>query len=122
MAAERFSPAVLAHLRQPRLGGRWPAEQPGVRTGEAGAEEQGIWIRLQLRTGASAQVEEARFQAFGCPVAIACASWLAERAQGAPLAALGSTSAQELCAALELTPDQAPTAELALGALRAALV
>jgi NifU-like protein involved in Fe-S cluster formation len=121
VAAERFSAAVLAHLREPRLGGRWPPQTPGVCSGESGAEDQGIWIRLQLRTDAARRVEEARFQAFGCPVAIACASWLAEWAQGKPLAALGSASGPQLCAALELTPDQQPTAELALAALRDAL-
>jgi NifU-like protein involved in Fe-S cluster formation len=121
VAAPRFSPAVLARLREPRCAGRWPSGTARVRTGESGAEEQGILVRMQLRSDGSGRAEEARFQAFGCPAAIACASWIAEWAAGKPFAELGQLRARQLAAELELAPGDTATAEIALEALRRAL-
>jgi NifU-like protein involved in Fe-S cluster formation len=112
---------VLARLREPRCAGGWPPGTPAVRSGQAGAEERGVLIRLQLRGAPDRPLEEARFQAFGCPVAIACASWLAEWAAGKSPAALAQLSADALHSALELPAGDAATAELALQALRSAL-
>jgi NifU-like protein involved in Fe-S cluster formation len=121
VAAPRYSAAVLQRLREPRGAGLWPDGTPAVRTGEAGAEERGILIRLQLRGPADQPAQEARFQAFGCPLAIACASWLTEWTPGQPPAACAALRAEALCEALGIPPGEASAAELALAALRAAL-
>jgi hypothetical protein len=124
---------VLVRVRDARGAGRWPPGAAEVSTGQAGSAEGGILIRLHVlraprpvERGAAdgpgaSQVHEARFQAFGCPVAIACASWLAEWACGKSFAELGSLSGEVICRALELQPGDASTADLALTALRGAL-
>jgi NifU-like protein involved in Fe-S cluster formation len=56
----------------------------GVHRGAAGSPEQGTWVQFDLqigRTGAPT-VQDARFQAFGCPHVIAVADWLAQNAVG----------------------------------------
>ena len=56
----------------------------GVHRGAAGSPEKGTWVQFDLqiaRTGAPT-VQDARFQAYGCPHVIAVADWLAQNAVG----------------------------------------
>jgi cysteine desulfurase len=56
----------------------------GVHRGAAGSPETGTWVQFDLqigRTGAPT-VQDARFQAYGCPHVIAVADWLAQNAVG----------------------------------------
>ena len=60
----------------------------GVHRGAAGSPEQGTWVQFDLqigRTGA-ATVQDARFQALGCPHVIAVGDWLAQNAVGMEVA------------------------------------
>jgi NifU-like protein involved in Fe-S cluster formation len=58
------------------------APSPEVALGRAGDREHGAEVILACRVVAG-RVEEARFQAFGCPHLVAAASWLTDRLRGA---------------------------------------
>jgi cysteine desulfurase len=63
----------------------------GVYRSAAGSPEQGTWVQFDLqiaRTGAPT-VQDARFQAYGCPHVIAVADWLAQNAVGREVVPLG---------------------------------
>jgi cysteine desulfurase len=57
---------------------------PGVHRGAAGLPELGTWVQFDLQTGGTGvpTVQNARFQAYGCPHVIAVADWLAQGAVG----------------------------------------
>ena len=61
--------------------GAWLADSGRVVSGEAGTERLGTHVRFHLKV-AGGRVEEARFQAYGCPHTLAIASWLTERLPG----------------------------------------
>jgi nitrogen fixation NifU-like protein len=115
------SAAVLEHLRHPRRGGSFGSGEPGVRRGGAGSFDSGRRIELELRLGGDGVVCDARFRAFGCAALLACGSWLAERACGARAGELARLDERALVRALELRPEEAICARLALRALRRAL-
>ena len=116
-----YSDQVLDHLRRPRGAGSLRRSDPDVRTGEAGDSEDGRLVRMQLRVEASGAILEARFKAFGCAATIAAASWLTGSLEGRSCSDAACIEAAEIGRALALAADQAPAAELALQALRAAL-
>lgn len=116
-----YSAEVLAHFRHPHGAGRLPEDEAGSRRGEACDDEGGQRVRLHLRVGADGRIERARFQAFGCPIAIAAASAAVARLEGASVADALALRADELARELALTPEQARLAELPLRALRDAL-
>ncbi len=116
-----YSAEVLEHFRNPRGAGRLPEAEPGTTCGEARDDEGGQRVRLHLRIGAHERIEQARFQAFGCPIAIAAASVAVARLEGASVAEALRLRADEIARELALTPEQARLAELPLRALRAGL-
>ena len=113
-----YSAAVLDHFRSPRGAGRLPEGSPDTACGEARDEEGGQRVRLHLRVGPDERIERARFQAFGCPIAIAVASAAVARFEGATITEALALRADEIARELALTPDQARLAELPLAALR----
>ena len=118
---EFYSPAVIEHCRHPRNAGRLPSGDPDVAGGEAGAAAEGDLVRIQIRVGPDHVVREAAFKAFGCPATIAAASLATERVLGQSLACAVEFAARDLAQALSLSPDRAHSAELARGALAAAV-
>ncbi len=116
-----YSAEVLEHFRNPRGPGRLSGEVRGAISGEARDVDGGQRVRLHLCVGPGGQIERARFQAFGCPIAIAAASAAVARFQGSSVEAALRLGADELARELALTPDQAHLAELPLAALRDAL-
>ena len=116
-----YSAEVLAHFRDPHGAGRLPEGESGVHSGEARDDEGGQRVRLHLRVGADGRIESARFQAFGCPIAIASASATVARLEGASVAEALGLRADALARELALTPEQAGLAELPIRALRDAL-
>jgi len=62
----------------------------GVRRSAAGAPDQGTWVQFDLQIGRTGTptVQDARFQAYGCPHVIAVADWLAQSAVGREVAPL----------------------------------
>ena len=113
-----YSKEVLEHFRSPRGAGRLPEGEPGTICGEARDVEGGQRVRLHLQIGSSERIERARFQAFGCPIAIAAASATVARLEGASISEALELRADELARELALTPEQARLAELPLRALR----
>ena len=122
MSDPGHSEALLDHLRNPRNPGSLPRHDPYVRTGEAGSPDGTRLVRLQFRVDASGRIGDACFKAFGCSATIACASWVVERVEGELAAATFDLGPDALCDALELSGERRDAANLALGALQAALV
>jgi NifU-like protein involved in Fe-S cluster formation len=62
----------------------------GVHRGAAGLPDQGTWVQfdLQIARAGAPTVQDARFQAFGCPHVIAVADWLAQNVVGREVAPL----------------------------------
>ncbi|SEQ57946.1 cysteine desulfurase [Solimonas aquatica] len=106
----------FAHLKHD---GRLP-EDAEVLTAEADSAAARSLLRLQLRVHGR-QVRETRFQAYGCPIAIAVGEYLAERLEADGLDALGAISAAVLRDALEISEDKAHCALMGEDVLRALL-
>lgn len=115
-----YSPEVLSRVQALDRAGTLGADAAGVGRGEAGSLDVGTLTRIAVRLSGGTIVE-ARYQVFGCSAAIASASLVAERLEGAPVAAGRSLRAAEVAAALDLPSDRAFAASLAVEAARAAL-
>jgi NifU-like protein involved in Fe-S cluster formation len=113
-----YSEAVLDHFRNPRGAGRLPLDAPGTVRGEARSADGGERVRLFLRIDDGDRIACARFQAFGCPVAIAASSAAVAHFEGASVRAALALDAGALAHELSLTDEQAALAELPLQALR----
>lgn len=64
---------------------------------------------------------EARFKAFGCPVTIACASWVTLELTGRTLEEARQLESGQIGEGLDLRDDQLPLAELTARAIGAAV-
>jgi nitrogen fixation protein NifU and related proteins len=117
-----YSPAVLARVRDPKFAGALPRDEGSVGTGEAGKLEEGTMTRIQIRVGNDGRITDAVFKVFGCSGAIASASLVAERLQGAPIDAAREIDALRVIAELQLPIERAHVAALAVRAAQAAIV
>ncbi|HET7203115.1 MAG TPA: iron-sulfur cluster assembly scaffold protein, partial [Steroidobacteraceae bacterium] len=72
-------------------------------TGKAGNREQGCEIEIEFAIEAG-RVSEAAFVGFGCPHALAAASWLTEQARGWTRDQMAAWDWQEAARALEVPP------------------
>ena len=115
-----LSPQAVDHFREPRNVGSFPADEPGVGTGQAGGADSGDLVRIQVRIEEGV-VAEARFKAFGCAAAIASASAATELVRGRSVGLALALDGAEIARAIALRPEKARYADLARGALRAAL-
>jgi NifU-like protein involved in Fe-S cluster formation len=88
--------------RTPRAG---TLDGSGVLSVEAGTPASRSRLRLQVRM-APQRIDDARFQAYGCPTTIAVGAWLAERVAGAPVGELAGIDAKEIRQALEIPEDR----------------
>jgi NifU-like protein involved in Fe-S cluster formation len=84
----------------------------GARCARASTPASRSLIELALKIDGEGRVEEARFQAYGCPTTIAVGEWLAEQAQGRTVEDLRSIDANDIRAALEIPEDRAHCAIL----------
>ena len=116
----RYSAEVLGRVQALARVGALPADAPNVGTGEAGTLDAGTVTRIQVRVAAGT-VAEARYQVFGCSAAIASASLVAERLEGAPLEAGRALTAGDVIDALHLPAERAHVAHLAVRAAQAAI-
>ncbi len=114
-----YSESVLEHFRNPKNAGRLARQDFDVGTGDARIDASGERIVLQVRV-ASGRVREARFKAFGCPVTIACASFVSEAALERDSVQLRRLGESQVAQRLQLDHDQRPLARLALRALKEA--
>ncbi len=108
---------VTERLREPFGVGR--LDHPTA-VGEAGAMAcRGLTrVELQVQEGI---IEDARFQAYGCPATIACASEAVRLAKGSTLLEAASVGVDRIASALDLAAAKRSSAELAVEALQAAL-
>lgn len=118
----RYSTAVLARVREPKHVGWLPRDADDVGTGETGSLDEGTMTRIQIRVdGEAERIAEAVFKVYGCSAAIASASLVTERLQGASLAAAGTLDVLEVVAELELPAERAGVAARAVAAARQAI-
>jgi NifU-like protein involved in Fe-S cluster formation len=114
----KYSGTLMDHFFAPRNAGRMDSPD---RSGRAGSAASGLLMVLQLRL-LEDRVAEARFQTFGCGVAIACGSALTEMVTGRTLQECRSITEVELAQALGGVPDdKLHCPALAITALRDAL-
>lgn len=112
------SSEVAKRFRAPRCAGTLESAQGW---GEAGGPSTGTWTRIQLRLGDGGTIAEARFQCFGCPSAVAAASWLCERVTGGSITAARELRGLDIAEALGLAAEKLSVALVAEDALGAAL-
>ena len=79
--ALNYSDEVWRRFENPHNAGQLHGAGPELLRGIAGDAAQGTRVQFhaRLRDG---RIEDARFLAYGCPCAIAAASWVAENAVG----------------------------------------
>jgi nitrogen fixation NifU-like protein len=117
-----YSAAVLARVRDPKHVGWLPRDASDVGTGEAGSLDGGTMTRIQVRVDeAAGRIAEAVFKVYGCSAAIASASLVTERLQGASLADVDALDGLTIVAELELPIERAGVASCAVDAARQAV-
>jgi NifU-like protein involved in Fe-S cluster formation len=118
----KYSPAVLERVRDPKHAGALPRDERHVGTGEAGTLDEGTMTRIQVRIDpATFRISDAVFKVFGCSAAIASASLVAERLQGARVTEARGIEPIAVAAELELPMERAHVAALAVRAAQSAL-
>ncbi len=88
--------------------------------GEAGSKECGSLVRIELRIRAG-RIEEARYQAHGCPATLASASQVCGCVTGRSFLEAASVTHAGICHDLGLVSSKEYTATVALDALHEAL-
>ena len=116
-----YSDTVLAHFRTPKNAGEFPAGSRGVLEGQAGAQQRGREIRLEVRLGADGRIEACRYRVYGCPATVALCSVLSERLPGLTPAEALVVSGLKLAEELGLPAPKRDAALLLEDALRDAL-
>ncbi len=96
------------------------ADGEGVFSAQAGSPAARSLLRLQVQVQ-DRQIAVARFQAYGCPVAIAVGEWLAAALEAQPLAGLQAPSAAEVRTALEIGDDKSHCALMGEDVVKALL-
>lgn len=88
--------------------------------GEAGSLECGSLVRIELRIRGGL-IEEARYQAHGCPATLAAASQACEHVNGRPFLEAASLSEERISRDIGLVPEKEYTAGIVVDALHEAL-
>jgi nitrogen fixation NifU-like protein len=118
----QYSQAVLERVRDPKHVGWLSRDLPDVGTGEAGSLDRGTLTRIQVRINAdTGRIDEAVFKVFGCSAAIASASLVAERLQGASISDAREMEGVMIVAELQLPIERAHVAGMAVDAALAAI-
>lgn len=113
---------MLDRVRDPKYAGALPREERHVGTGEAGTLDEGTMTRIQVRINPMTfRISDAVFKVFGCSAAIASASLVAERLQGARVTDARAIEPLAVAAELELPMERAHVAGLAVRAAQSAL-
>jgi len=116
-----YSEAVWAHYRNPYHAGSLDAKAPDVGTGQAGTQEEGAVLRLQIQVQADGVIRDTRFKAYGCGSTIAVGSLAAQRLQGCTLDQAQALDNAAFVDALSLPPVKRYCAMLAEDAIQAAV-
>jgi len=113
----RYGSGVAERLRSCTASGILRAANA---VGQAGSAACGGMIRIELAVSSGA-IDDASYQAYGCPATIASASEVTARVRGKSVLAAASMTRHEVCEALGLVADKEASADLALEALHVAL-
>jgi tRNA-specific 2-thiouridylase len=116
-SSRAYSERVLTHLREPVGVGR---VDPPDAVGEAGSETCGDLVRITLRIRGGI-IEDAAFQAFGCPATIATASESILSLRGADIFEAASLGREGLASRLLLPAHKMDCSTIAADALHGAL-
>lgn len=108
-----YSPEVLRRVGELRRVGTIDGEHVG--TGEMGTLEDGTVVRIQVRRQGD-RIAEARYRVFGCSAAIASASLVAEWFEASSLDDASRVTPERVVDELQLTPERAHVARLAVEA------
>lgn len=108
-----YSAGVWSRFRQTPHAGSF-ADARGVLSAEAGSVAARSLLRLYLRP----EPLQARFQAYGCPTAIAVGEWLCERLEVQGPVALAGLKAPDIRQALEISEDRIHCALMGEDALK----
>jgi nitrogen fixation NifU-like protein len=112
-----YSDEVLDHFRDPRnIGTLDPADA----VGRDGIPGQGNYLVIYLRTHGD-RIEEATFETYGCPAAIACGSYVSQWSKSKTVEEADGLDGCEVAVALDLPLGKEHCAQLAVNALRDAL-
>lgn len=116
-----YNETILRHFNAPYHKGT--LSEADV-TGQSGMPGEGPYLTLALRLSREQpdKVEEAWFETYGCPSAIACGSWLCTWAEAKDAVTLGRITPDDLNLLLGGLPlGKEHCAQLAIGALHDAL-
>jgi NifU-like protein involved in Fe-S cluster formation len=117
-----YSELVLARARDPQRAGWLPRDASDVGTGETGSADGGTLTRIQVRVDpATHRIEEAVFKVVGSDAAIASASLVTERLQGALVDEARELQGFAIVAELQLPIERAGVAALAVDAAMKAI-
>ena len=110
-----YSPGVWTRFRQTPHAGKFAEGAAGVVSVQAGSQAARSLLRLEVQR----EPLKARFQAYGCPTAIAVGEWLCEQIESRPVAALAEISAPHIRQALEISEDRIHCALMGEDVIRA---
>jgi cysteine desulfurase len=106
--------------RARQAGSAGEAGEGATASGEAGAREQGTWVRFMLNMR-DERIEQARYQAYGCPQTLAACEWLTGQLRGRSWHEPGVGGPLDWAQALALPSDRLTRLLVVEDALRAAL-
>ena len=113
-----FSEVVAAHAHHPHK--MHPLPEADV-VGQSGVAGQGPFLRIYLKLSGDC-IEEASFETYGCPSAIASGSWVTQWAEGRTTTQVSVLEAEDLLKVLGGLPlGKEHCAQMAVTALREAI-
>lgn len=116
-----YSDKVWRLFREPRRVGCFGPDEEGVVSGSATTPASHAQLVLHLKLAADGRIDDALFQALGCPSLIASGAWLCGWLLGRKADAVTNLEASGIVEQLELTPLKRYCAVMALDALNDAL-
>jgi nitrogen fixation NifU-like protein len=117
-----YPEAVREHYQRPRNVGALDKNDSNVGTGQVGAVERGVLIRLQVRLNPESDViEDTRFRTFGCGWAIASCSRATEWMKGKTAEAALANTVKIVIQEMSLPPEKEYCAALVAEALAEAI-
>lgn len=110
-----YSAPVWQLFRETPRAGRW---DDGTVSAAATTPASRSSLRLQVKMTGS-RIDDARFQAYGCPTSVAVGAWVAGRVVGREVRELAGIDAKTIREALEIPEDRTHCALLGEDLVRA---
>ena len=100
-----YSSAVVRRFGALTRARELPDGTPGLVSGEAEDRTLHVWVRFQLQL-IDGVVRAARYQAYGCPHALAAADLVAESLEGQAVAVARTVNVRAVCDPLEVPVEK----------------